>query len=347
MLCHLRNLGQAFALSTAAIVVALVGQAMLLVCVPVASPVHFQSNEFRCVSICDDGRTALMLVREPGEMDKDSVRYSMACFSTITSPTPLRLPTQGLTVWRTTGASRGPLGFVATTAGDLYSLDLAARSAPVRLGRHQEKLPYVLECTDDGALLLAAGEDSISCWDRAAARCLWKRNDTRLCSGKFVPGTQRLFAALETGPIVELGACSGRTLREHHNHRGPFFGLDIAADGQRLAAIDFEGACVVSALATGAPLWSRKFPAPGATPRFSPDGSILVAADQQRRPRVLLLSAASGDLLGELTGAQAEIVGLTVTRLGAIYAWDLSGTVTVWDLVSRSLRFQFHPGKST
>jgi len=280
-------------------------------------------------------------------MDKDHIRCSAALFSTVGSPTPLRLPMQGLTPWRTTGTSHGPFGFFSTTAGDLYSLDLAARSGPVRLGQHQDKFPYVLECTDDGALLVAAGIGGISCWDRAAARCLWRRNDVGLHSGTFVPGTQRFFAALETGPILELDASSGSTLRELPNHCGSFVELDIAADGQRLAAINPFGACVVSELATGERLWSKKFPSLGITPRFSPDGRILVAPDQQRRTRVSILSAASGDWLGELTGAHAVIVGVAVTPQGAVYAWDVSGTVSVWDLASRSLLFQFHPEPST
>jgi hypothetical protein len=351
MIRHARNLGLAFALSTAALVVALVValalQALLLVRNPFARAVNGNPTGFRCLSICNDGRAALMLVREPGVMNKDEIHYSVALFSTIGNPTRLRLPTRGLTPWRTTSANHGPFGFLATTAGDLYALDLAARSVPVQLGQHQEEFPDVLECTDDGALLVAAGCDGISCWDRAAARCLWRRSDIGLHGGKFVPGTARFVAALSTGPILELSACSGSTLRKLPNHCGSIVRLDIAPDSRRLAAIDLDGICTVSALDTGEPLWSRRFPVYPVTPRFSPDGSILVTANQQRLPRVSLLSAASGNLLDELTGAQAEIVGLAVTPQGAVYAWDLSGTITVWDLASCTLLFQFHPEPST
>ena len=322
-------------------------QALLLVRNHFARAVNGNPTGFRCLSICNDGRAALMLVREPGVMNKDEIHYSVALFSTIGNPTRLRLPTRGLTPWRTTSANHGPFGFLATTAGDLYALDLAARSVPVQLGQHQEEFPDVLECTDDGALLVAAGFDGISCWDRAAARCLWRRSDIGPYNGTFVPGTKRFFAALETGPILELDASSGITLRELTNHCGSFIQLDISADGQRLAATNAFGACVVSELATGKSLWSRPARIHGGTPRFSPDGSILMVPDQRGRPRVSVLSAASGDLLGELIGAQAAIVGLAVTPQGAVYAWDLSGTVSVWDLASRRLRFQFHPGKST
>src|SRR4030095_5367367 len=167
------------------------------------------------------------------------------------------LPRRARPPWCPRGGSRGPYGFIATTAGDLYSLDLAARSAPVRLGQHQEKYAFFLGCTADGALLVASGFDGISCWDRAAARCLWRHSDIGLYNGTFVPGTKRFFAALETGPILELDASSVITLRELTNHCGSFIQLDISADGQRLAATNAFGACVVSELATGKSLWSR------------------------------------------------------------------------------------------
>jgi hypothetical protein len=347
MIRHARHLGLAFALSTSALFVALALQAILLVRNPLARAVNGNPTGFCCLSICDNGHTVLVLTRETGVLDRDGVRYSVAPFSTIDSPTPLHLPTPILNPRCIAGASRGPFGFVATTAGDLFSLDLAARTAPVRIGRHQEEYPNVLECTADGSLVVAGGPGGTSCWDRAAARCLWSRSDIGLHGGAFVPGAKRFFAALETGPILELDSRSGLTIRELPNHCGSIVRLDIAPDSRRLAAIDLDGACVVSVLETSEPLWSRRLPVPAVTPRFSPDGSILVAPDQQRRPLVSLLSAASGDLLGELTGAQAKIVGLAVTPQGAVYAWDLSGTVSVWDLASRSLLFQFHPEQST
>src|SRR5262245_11690809 len=168
MIRHTRYLSLAFALSTVALVVALALHAMLLFRGPVVGQLNGDATHVCSLSICDDGRAALLLIREPGVLYKDSFRSSFALFSTIDSPTPLRLPMAGVAPWCTTGASRGPYGFIATTAGDLYSLDLAARSAPVRLGQHQEKFPSFLGCTADGCLLVAAGFAGIRFWHRAA-----------------------------------------------------------------------------------------------------------------------------------------------------------------------------------
>ena len=58
-------------------------------------------------------------------------------------------------------------------------------------------------------------------------------------------------------------------------------------------------------------------------------------------------AAMMASVVGELTGARSEILGLAVSPQGAVYAWDFSGTVTVWDLASRALLFQFRPEQFT
>jgi hypothetical protein len=55
-----------------------------------------------------------------------------------------------------------------------------------------------------------------------------------------------------------------------------------------------------------------------------------------------VLSTATGELLAELRGAEAEIVGIEVTTSGIVYAWDASGTLTAWDLATRTLFRQYN-----
>jgi len=343
MFRHVRNIGFALALSTAALVALLILQALLLFRGHIASLGDIAPPGIEYLSICDDGRHALLLIREPMTEYRDRIRHTLAPFSTMPPPAPLSLPTAGLAPWRITGARQAPFAFVASKSGDLYSFDLRGNPAPpIHFGRHP--LPYLkdLACTDDASLVVAANI-SISCWDRATARCLWSRDDCEIIRGMFVPCTHRFFAALTTGQIAELDAHSGVTLREFPSHSACTTYLDISLDSQRLVAANPLGDCVVSVLAANEPLWSRQFPSNSFAPRFSPDGRILVAADVQRRPRVTLLCADSGDVLGELTGARAMILGLTISPHGAVYAWDVTGTVSVWDLASRALLFQFRP----
>jgi DNA-binding beta-propeller fold protein YncE len=283
----------------------------------------------------------LLLIRDPLILHDDRLRFTMAGFLTTAPNVPLPLPKVGFAPWSIAGASQAPFAFVASTAGDLYALDLGRNGASfVHFGRHQDPFPNVLACTDDAALVVA-GNDTISCWDRAAARCLWKRQDCGINHGMFLAGTRRFFAVLITGQIVEFDGQSGATVYELPKPPVSTIYFDITPGTHRLAAVDANGACVVSSVGERRPLWSRQFHVPPATPRFSPDGEILIANNEFLKTSVALLSADTGTLLGELTGAKNPIVGLAITPQGAVYAWDISGTVTVWDLASRALLFQF------
>jgi len=266
----------------------------------------------------------------------------MAPFSTTAPPAPLSLPTVDFVPWKIAGARRAPFAFMASKSGDLYALDVTVHSAPIPLGCHPEPLPWLLECTDDGDVVLVASNTSVSCWDRAHARCLWFRDSCDLLRVMFVPGTHRLFAMATTGQIVELDTNSGVTLRELPSHCDHAAFFDISPIGDCTVTVDATGICVVSELASSKPLGSRRFFFPPVRPQFTADGSILVAVDQ-RPSRVALVSADNGNSLGELTGARAEIIGLAISPHGAIYAWDITGTVSVWDLASHALLFQFHP----
>jgi hypothetical protein len=343
MLFQLRKFGLALAWSGAALAIALVLQALFLFRGPLALDRNTVPARVDSLAICDGGRHALVLIREPMVEPGDRIRYRTALFSTLAFPQPLTLPSAGFAPFCITGARSAAIGFVASTRGDLYALDLAVGCTPILLGRHQQPLPRLLECTDDGSLLLAACVTHVSCWDRATARCLWKRDDCELISGMFVPGTHRLFAVQPTNQIVELDAQSGTILREFPCHCWGTVHLEISPDGEHFAATTANGTCVVSRLPVNEVLWSRQFTKPPVTPRFSADGQFLVALDEQHRPHLALLSSTSGQLLGELTLARAEIAGLAVSPQGAVYAWDFSGTVWVWDLSTRALLFQFRP----
>ncbi len=56
---------------------------------------------------------------------------------------------------------------------------------------------------------------------------------------------------------------------------------------------------------------------------------------------VHVLPTTTGELLAELRGAKAQIAGIEVTASGIVYAWDISGTLTAWDLATRKLLRQF------
>jgi hypothetical protein len=348
MLPHLKSLAISTALAAAALVAALLSQGLLLFRNPLTNLVEAEPAQIRCLAITDDGRRPLVLVRELSGFPRALSRYALYC-SFERAAVPLPVPLRGLAPFCIAAAPCARFAFFSTSQGALYSFDASADAPqPIYLGKHQESFPTLVACSDDGQILIAANLGSVSGWDRAGPRCLWRRDDIGLHCGAFLPGTHRFMCSGPTGRIVELDSRCGVAVGDIPSHCfNPVIGLDFSADGCQMAAIDGEGTCVVSLLPASQPLWSKQFAPPPVTPRFTPDGRLLVAADPHRLPRVVLLSATSGDLLGELIGAAAEIAGVAVTRQGIVYAWDWSGAVTAWDLSSRAMLFQFYPGRST
>jgi hypothetical protein len=198
-----------------------------------------------------------------------------------------------------------------------------------------------MECTADASIVVVGNAARTSAWRRETGECLWQRADIEIISAHFHAPTNRLFCGLVGGRGVELDARSGATLDVFETHCSGSISLDVSVDGQRLAVLSHQGQCVVSDLETKQPLWAREIPAPGCDPRFSPDGNSVLMPPQRREPCVHVLSAATGELLRELRGASGEIAGIEVTSGGIVYAWDIFGGVTAWDLASGALVRQF------
>jgi outer membrane protein assembly factor BamB len=199
----------------------------------------------------------------------------------------------------------------------------------------------IMECTRDGSMVIAGDGGCISAWAVEAATCLWQRSDIRVCGAHF-DETSRLFCGLSEGPSVELHRQNGATLRTFGALREATLALDVSADGRYLATLGFHGQYVVTDLETGYELWSKSLPQTRVGPRFSPDGKCVLTAAPARAAEVHVLSTATGELLAELRGAEAEIVGIEVTTSGIVYAWDASGTLTAWDLATRTLFRQYN-----
>jgi len=182
----------------------------------------------------------------------------------------------------------------------------------------------------------------ISAWSSATTTtCLWQRSDISVVGAHFDP-TSRLFCGLVDGPCVELDRQTGATLQTFGARREAALALDVSPDGKYLATLGFHGQYAVTDLETGQELWSKHFALTGAGPRFSPDGRCVLTTAPARAPEVHVLSTATGELLAEMRGAKAQIAGIEVTDIGIVYAWDVSGTLTAWDLATRTIVRQFN-----
>ena len=243
----------------------------------------------------------------------------------------------GFNPWTATASSNGRI-FATSADGKIYSLDVSSPlPSPRLLGTHPLGLIGVLQCSHDGSVAIAANHQFTTVWRYDQPTPLWQRADLNIMSVRF-HSSSRAFCGLSSGEIVAIDPCSGETTQSYHPHCGIPLSLDISQDGKQLAVIGDHGCCVVMDLETGQPLWKKRFPEPTVGPKFSPTGEILLAPREARAVHVL--SAATGELVTGLDGANAEITGLAVSEHGIAYAWDSSGVVTAWRLTSRSFLHQ-------
>jgi WD40 repeat protein len=245
------------------------------------------------------------------------------------------------TLWNAAASRSGDRLFLSSPQGNIYSLDLCSSDCtPQILGTHPGG--YVdLESAHDGSFAFTTNRSDAICWRPGRPTALWERTDIVVTSACFHPTSPRLFCGLDSGQCVELDPSTGATLHEFRVHWDLPIALDISADGKHLVALGNNGTCVVTDFERNQPLWEMQLLLPLVSPRFSPDGSLVLTASPQREPCVNVVSAATGELTTKLTGAKAEIAGLAVATSGLVYAWDSTGTITTWNLSSGALLHQF------
>jgi outer membrane protein assembly factor BamB len=332
------RLALAVGLSVVVLVVAVVIQATLLF------PEHIQAlrdpfeASVRQFVLTAEKERAIALLRHSPKVLPNQPEFTLHRYELAENSYPSHRIDVGFAPWIVAGAGAGERIFVGSREGDIYCFDpRGPATRPRLLGRHPEGSPLILECTHDGSTVIAGDLGCISAWDGETATCLWQRSDIRVAGAHFHVTTSRLYCGLVEGPCVELDRRTGTTLRTFGAHGGSAISLDVSADGKYLATLGFHGQIVVIDLEMGTELWSRRFPMPTAAPRFTPDGKCLLTAAPGRAPALNVLSAATGELLAELQGAKQEQAGIEVTTSGLVYAWDKTGTLTVWDLTTRTL----------
>jgi len=291
------------------------------------------------LSPSSDGQTTVVLLWHAPRVGLDAVTSTVGVWSVADSGCSFRKLPFAYSPFNAVAARSGRHVFASSKDGRVYALDLASpTSLPRLLGIHNERFLHTLECSHDGSIVIGTDGRILCAWRPIPPGRLWRRDDLDVTCAFFYGQRSRLFCGLTQGDVCELDGLTGATLRTFPSHCSCPLSLDFSADGTRLAALDHNGELVVGDLATNQPLWRRRFRPPVAGPRFSPDGELVIAPLESRRAALLVLSAATGQQLAELTGAKAQVAGIEVSENGVVYAWSFfSGTVTAWNIASGSL----------
>jgi hypothetical protein len=210
----------------------------------------------------------------------------------------------------------------------------------VRLGKFVHPHVHVLECSDDGAIVVAAASCNAMAWDAEARKLLWHRSDLEITSGCFTPGGGRLIVGLDTGQIVELDPLSGVEIDRLTRHAGHVASIAIAPQGNCLASVDWHGNLLVTALQTdglrpASPRWSKRCSKSALRTRFSPDGRALAVPHPSATEDLGLYCALSGERLYALSGTEGVIGGVEISASGIVYAWK-GGDILAWNPIGES-----------
>jgi hypothetical protein len=258
--------------------------------------------------------------------------------------------------WLIGGSASSEKLLVVTREGRLYSMDTHCAASSLQcFGFHEPSPPHMLECSEDGSLVVVASVDIVSAWDTRQQKLLWRRTGLATTAGTFVAGSHRFICGLECGTMLELDLRTGATLRTVATAGNWVNGLTVSSCQTYLAAIDSIGRLSMHDFRTGRELWSRdcavllggKPVTPPVTPRFVPGQEAIVVAYALRGKRLAVHAAATGRQMVEFEElAGGDVKGLEVTPNGLAYVWDDAGSVIVWDVNSGKVRHRFSPERA-
>jgi WD40 repeat protein len=245
--------------------------------------------------------------------------------------------------WACICTSRTGDGFLSSDDGDLFWFDMAGDSRePVYFGNEPRGFPKWLDCPDDGAFVLLTGLD-MSVWDHRSQKMLWRQVDVKAFASLFVPHSHRLICGFESGDVLEIDPFTGGRVRLVGHYGSSVISLAISPDGGLLAVVNAKGICTVTNVETGCSLWTHRFSSSAGNVQFSSDGQTLLVANGAHHGGISLVGPTSGEITATLGDKSVSVVGLKVGGDGYAYAWNASGTITVWDLATKHIVRQGMP----
>ena len=236
-------------------------------------------------------------------------------------------------------SSRGSYGFVCTTIGELYAINVAADSPrPIHLGVCEGESTHAIVCSADGSRVLVAGQ-RLTAWDRASRQKLWQRSDLHATGGDLDACGDTFYCCLKRGGILELDAATGATLRHVGEDDIQTLGLAVSPDGAWLACVEMAQYRMIDCH-TGATRWLKHGRLP-IQPQFLEGGRTVLLTYVQGVATLAVVDTSTGSPVSAIP-YDLQILGLAATSTGSAYIWSTT-TIEETDLASGQVLRAFRP----
>jgi WD40 repeat protein len=289
--------------------------------------------------LINDDRSALVCFTVVSPLEKVPHTHAVAIYDLSSEPPSPEFLCPELTPHRVAAPRSGSWIYIATDQGELFALDVEERPhSPIYLGRHDYTHVALLECSDDGSIVTAAGLNIAIAWHRETKQVLWRREDLQAYCGAFVSGGSRFVCGLENGEVLELDAATGETLRKLADHGRWVNELAVSPRGDYMATIDLDDRLIVTDLVRGEVVWSRMLrqfvsgmvPELTVRPVFSSNGQSLAVVDLVHRERIVFVRPSDGLVTHSRASRGLIVKGLAIAKNGTCYSWDYGATVAEW-----------------
>jgi WD40 repeat protein len=280
-------------------------------------------------AIIDSRDTAVCLVRV-AHREQRCYQYRIAIHSLRGLAEPVEVPWDGPPFRLIAAIPQSSGAIVGCSDGQMYWIDAAAPAAPPRyFARHESGSLDDLACSSDGRRLVSLGMNGVSCWDVLERKVIWRRDDARFTSADFHPDGRQIAIGLDDGPILQVDAQTGTTVRTIVTVKLSPTRLNFSPDGVHLAFVSGVHTMVLD-WESGQPRWTGRHR--GLSVAFSPDSRLVASSafDPKRQSVVILRKTSTGDEAAALAGHRHCILGAGFAADGSVYSWSMDGTIRHW-----------------
>jgi len=268
-------------------------------------------------------------------------QHHLAVHPTHDSSKPLAFPCRQL---RPLSLAKGPgadHALVGNWDGSIYSIDLRLPDAePACIARQPDGAVVALAASADGQSVLSQSAFYLHAWDPATRSERWRRTDVAPYCFALRSDNSAVVISTSQGELLDVDLQTGRTRRSIAKFHRPLLAISLSADGSKLAALQANDRISLLDSVTGDRLWNEQVVRPcltaaGRIVSFSPNGSLLVTAGQERSGRSLAVwSVATGQKVCELRGHDNVVIGAAFTHSGRLRSWGADGTIRDWNLAA-------------